>query len=353
MTKATNTNIKVLIIDDSAVVRKILARELNAKAGIEVVGTAPDPYVAREQIVALNPDVLSLDIEMPRMDGITFLRKLMASRPMPVIVLSSMGEQGGAVALEALEAGAVEVVKKPGEAYTVQQTCDTMATLIRVACNSYHAGRLPTPIRAPIHHAPQPTHAMTRTSNKVIAIGASTGGVQALNQILAELPVTTPGIVVVQHMPPHFTALFAERLNQTCDLRIKEACDGDHVVPGQVLIAPGGRHMTLVRSGATYLVQLNDAPPVCLQRPSVDVLFDSVAKFAGANAIGALLTGMGKDGAVGLKAMRDAGAHTLAQDEASSIVFGMPDAAIKLGAAERIVSLQNMATALLGMAVAE
>jgi two-component system, chemotaxis family, protein-glutamate methylesterase/glutaminase len=339
-----SNDIKVLIVDDSAVVRKILSRELDAKPGITVVGTAPDPYIAREKIIQLKPDVLSLDVEMPRMDGITFLRKLMAAHPMPVIVLSSMAEEGGPVALEALEAGAVDVVRKPGASYTVQETCDEMATLIRAAVESFRAGRknLPPPAAIPRPRPPQ-VKAMTKTTQKIIAVGASTGGVQSLTQVFTQLPPTTPGIVVVQHMPPRFTTLFAQRMNDNCAMTVKEAEHGDHVLDGQILIAPGGKHMTLARSGAVYYVQLNDGPLVCQQRPSVDVLFNSVAKYAGANAVGAILTGMGADGANGMKEMHDAGAKTIAQDEASSIVFGMPKEAIKLGGADYIIPLNRIA----------
>lgn len=341
-------DVKVLIVDDSAVVRKILSRELESKPGITVVGTAPDPYVAREKIAQLHPDVLSLDVEMPRMDGITFLRKLMAAHPMPVIVLSSMGEEGGPVALEALEAGAMEVIRKPGASYTVAETCGKMAELILAVAKGRGTGRKTQP---PATHRPRPTHrqAMTRTTQKIIAIGASTGGVQSLTKVFNALPRTSPGIVVVQHMPPRFTTLFADRLNETCAMRVKEAAHGDHVLDGQILIAPGGKHMVLKRSGAVYQVVLNEDPPVCLQRPSVDVLFRSVAKYAGPNAVGAILTGMGADGADGLKEMQDAGAKTIAQDEASCIVFGMPKEAIALGGADFIVPLDKISGKLLGI----
>ncbi len=346
MTLFQTKKVRVLVVDDSAIVRKILERELNAKEGIEVVGTAADPYIAREQIVKLNPDVLTLDIEMPRMDGLAFLRKLMAAHPMPVIVVSSLGERGGPVALEALELGAMDVVQKPGSSFTVQEACDELAVLIRNASRFRPAARKDPGTAARLSSVGAAS-ALSKTTHKIIAIGASTGGVQSLQQIFIELPATTPGIVVVQHMPPHFTSLFAQRLNTLCAMTVKEAEAGDRVIPGHILIAPGGKHMTVVRSGAQYQIQLNDDPPVCRQRPSVDVLFHSVAKFAGANAVGAILTGMGNDGAEGLLAMKNAGAVTFAQDEASSIVFGMPKEAIKLGAADHVLPLDNMAKTLL------
>jgi two-component system chemotaxis response regulator CheB len=337
-------NIKVLVVDDSAVVRKILEKELNAKEGIEVVGTAADPYIAREKIIELNPDVLTLDIEMPRMDGITFLRKLMEARPMPVIILSSLGERNGPVALEALELGALDVVQKPGSSFTVQDTCNELAGLIRSAVGSRAVEwglRIPR-VAPPAPRAAEKS-AMTRTTQKIIAIGASTGGVQSLSAIFAVLPATTHGIVVVQHMPPKFTSLFAQRMNSNCAMEVREAAHGDRILPGLILIAPGGKHMTISRSGAQYSVMLNEDPPVCHQRPSVDVLFNSVARHAGANAVGAILTGMGNDGAAGLLAMKQAGAKTAAQDEASSIVFGMPKEAIKLGGADYVLPLSGMA----------
>ncbi|MBN2704201.1 MAG: chemotaxis response regulator protein-glutamate methylesterase [Pontiellaceae bacterium] len=340
----TKKNIRVLIVDDSAIVRKILERELNAKEGIEVVGTAPDPYVARDQIAKLNPDVLTLDIEMPRMDGLAFLRKLMAAHPMPVIVVSSLGERGGPVALEALELGAVDVVQKPGSSFSVQDTCDELAELIRHAPRAHSLAPRPNVVQS----APRPSSsALLQTTHKIIAIGASTGGVQTLQHIFTQLPATTPGIVVVQHMPPRFTKLFAQRLDTLCAMNIKEAVSGDRIIPGQILIAPGGKHMTITRSGAQYQVLLNEDPPVCRQRPSADVLFHSVAKYAGSNAVGAILTGMGNDGADGLLAMKNAGATTFAQDENSCIVFGMPKEAIKLGAADHICPLNEMAKSLL------
>jgi two-component system chemotaxis response regulator CheB len=341
-----NNTVKVLIVDDSAIVRKILSQELSRHSGIEIVGTAPDPFIARDKIVALNPDVLTLDVEMPRMDGITFLRKLMKHRPMPVIVLSSLTPQGGQTAMEALEAGAVEVMCKPGGSFSVGDVCSVLVDKIKAASRA-RIDRTPT-----ITHGGGATQrlSMAETTNKIFAIGASTGGVQALTCVLSMLPANAPGTVIVQHMPAHFTTSFAQRLNGECAVTVKEADDGDHVVPGRVLIAPGGLHMLLQRSGANYFVSLRDGPQVCHQRPSVEVLFNSVAKFAGANAIGAILTGMGEDGATGLLNMRQAGAHTIAQDEQSCVVFGMPKEAIARGGAERIVSLGKVAETLINFA---
>lgn len=344
MTLTLNKCVRVLVVDDSAIVRKILTQELGKHAGIEIVGTAPDPYIARDKIVALDPDVLTLDVEMPRMDGITFLRKLMKHRPMPVIVLSSLTPQGGKTALEALEAGAVEVMCKPGGSFTVGDMCDVLVEKIKAASTA-RIDRRPTSVA---RGAGRPRRlSMAETTNKIFAIGASTGGVQALTRVLSALPANAPGTVVVQHMPAHFTTSFAQRLNTECAMSVKEADDGDRVVPGRVLIAPGGLHMLLCRSGANYYVALKDGPPVCRQRPSVEVLFNSVAKYAGPNAVGAILTGMGDDGATGLSNMRRAGAHTVAQDEQSCIVFGMPKEAIARGGAEEIVSLDRVAERLL------
>jgi two-component system chemotaxis response regulator CheB len=345
MISTLETTIKVLIVDDSAIVRKILTNQLEQERGIEVVGTAPDPYIARDKIVALNPDVLTLDVEMPKMDGITFLRKLMKYHPMPVIILSSLTPKGSKTALDALSAGAVEVISKPGPAYSVGQTCIELIEKIKLAS------------RAKINRnsisdddTPSEKLSLSETTNKIFAIGASTGGVQALTAVLTKLPANSPGTLVVQHMPAHFTASFAERLNKECEMEISEARDGDHVLPGRVLIAPGGAHMMLQRSGANYFVAVKDGPPVCRQKPSVELMFNSVAKYAGANAIGAILTGMGDDGATGLLNMRNAGAHTIAQDEASCVVFGMPKEAIQRGGAERIVSLKDVAKNLIALA---
>lgn len=347
MTLTINNMVKVLVVDDSAIVRKILTQELSRHSGIEIVGTAPDPFIARDKILALHPDVLTLDVEMPRMDGITFLRKLMKHQPMSVIVLSSLTPEGGKTAMEALEAGAVEVMCKPDGSYSVGDVCNTLVDKIKAASRA-RINRTPAEgLRAV---APSQRLSMAETTNKIFAIGASTGGVQALTCVLSALPANAPGTVVVQHMPAHFTTSFAQRLNVECAVNVKEAQDGDRVVPGRVLIAPGGWHMLLQRSGANYFVTLRDGPQVCHQRPSVEVLFNSVAKYAGANAIGAILTGMGDDGATGLLNMRKAGAHTIAQDEQTCVVFGMPKEAIARGAAERVVPLGKMAETLINLA---
>ena len=335
--------IRVLVVDDSAVVRDIFSRELARDPGIEVVGAVPDPYVARDEIVRLAPDVVTLDVEMPRMDGLTFLRKLMRHYPLPVIIVSSLTTRGGAMALEALDIGAVDVMCKPGAAYAVGDMSIQLREKVKAAAL----------VRVRKREGPEnpatvsPRLSLARTTQAVIAIGASTGGTEALRTVLSAMPANVPGIVVVQHMPEHFTRSFAERLNGLCAIEVKEAEDGDPVSPGRALIAHGNRHMLLNRSGALYHVAVKDGPLVSRHRPSVDVLFKSVARYAGANAIGAILTGMGADGSAGLKEMRDAGADTIAQDEASCVVFGMPKEAIKLGAAARVVPLSSVAAAIL------
>ena len=340
----SSRRIRVLIVDDSAIVRKVLTQQLQAEPDIEVVATAPDPYVARDHIVALKPQVVTLDVEMPRMDGITFLRKLMRYHPMPVIILSSLTPEGGQTAMEALAAGAVEVMAKPGAAYSVGEVGAQLADRIRAAAMADITRLETAPRRVPQRLS------MVKTTYKVIAIGASTGGVQALTAVLSVLPSNAPGILVVQHMPPQFTASFARRLNGICAMEVREAQDGDQVVPGQVLIAPGGFHMVLRRSGAMYRVAVEGGPRVCRQQPSVEVLFESVAEYAGANAVGAILTGMGDDGAKGLLKMRQNGARTIAQDERSCVVFGMPKEAIECGAAEKVVPLSQIPQTLIQFA---
>ena len=337
--------IRVLVVDDSALVRNVLSQRLNECEGIEVVGTAPDPYIARDKIIALEPDVLTLDVEMPRMDGITFIRKLMQYHPMPVIILSSLTPEGSGIALEALSAGAFEVISKPGPSYSVGELCTTLAEKIKLAAKA----RVSSGICSTGTVTSAKQLSMTETTDKIFAIGASTGGVQALSCVLSQLPTNCPGVVVVQHMPARFTTSFANRLNDEYEVNVKEAQDGDHVIPGQVLIAPGGFHMRLCRSGAIYYVEVKDGPMVCRQKPSVDVLFESVAKYAGANAVGAILTGMGDDGANGLLSMRKAGARTIAQDEASCVVFGMPKEAIERGAAEIVVPLSDVAQTMINL----
>ncbi len=340
---------KVLIVDDSAIVRQVLSKELNTQPGIEVIGTAPDPYIARDKIINLQPDVLILDVEMPRMDGITFLKKIMEHRPMPVIIFSSLTPKGSKTAIEALAAGAVDVVAKPGQSYSVGDACKTLADIIH-SMSSKAIRPMPVRTAAPAKANTTAASHMVETTQKILAIGASTGGVQALTCVLTALPATSPGVVVVQHMPAQFTKSFADRLNSECAVHVKEAQDGDRVLPGQVLIAPGGYHMVLQRSGAIYYVNIKDGPAVCHQKPSVEVLFNSVAKIAGPNAVGAILTGMGNDGALGLLAMRQNGAHTIAQDEETCVVFGMPKEAIAKGGAELIMPLDKIAEGLLKFA---
>lgn len=334
-----------MIIDDSAIVRKILSEELSKYPDIEIVGTAPDPFVARDKILRLKPDVLTLDIEMPRMDGLTFLRKLMKHYPLPTIVVSSLTHQGGKLTLEALDLGAVDVLAKPGGPYSVGDMGVQLAEKIRAASKA----RLKTSLMksSDNEEAEEEHTALTRTSNKVIAIGASTGGTEALKVILSRLPHNVPGIVIVQHMPATFTAAFAERLNSICRISVKEAKNNDSVLPGTALIAPGNYHMLLRRSGARYYVEIKDGPLVHHQRPAVDVLFKSTARYAGPNAIGVILTGMGSDGAEGLKEMKEKGAFTIAQDESSCVVFGMPKEAIKLGGVDKVVSLDRIAAEIL------
>ena len=335
-------DIKVLVVDDSAIVRKIFTEELSKEPGMEVVGTAPDPYVARDKIVNLHPDVVTLDIEMPRMDGITFLKKLMKYYPLPVIIVSSLTPKGGKLALEAIESGAVEVLSKPGAAYTVGDMKQQLADKIRAAARAQVSKRSDD-ASSPPSTVKVSTRALQETTNKVIAIGASTGGTEALKKVLTQFPPTTPGVVVVQHMPPNFTTAFAERLNGLCAIEVKEAQDGDAVLPGRALVAPGNYHMLLRRSGARYYVSVKTGPMVCHQRPSVDVLFNSTAEYAGSNAVGVILTGMGADGAKGLLEMREVGARTIGQDEASCVVYGMPKEAAKIGAVEKVVSLEHVA----------
>jgi two-component system chemotaxis response regulator CheB len=340
--------VKVLIVDDSAVVRNIFTKELSYDPEIEVVGTAPDPYVARDLIVKLKPDVITLDIEMPRMDGFTFLRKLMKHYPIPIIVVSSLTSKGGDLALEALNEGAVEVMCKPGAAYTVGDMALTLTEKIKAAAKVNLKDTLHKNISTDSNSKKKLS--LSKTTNKVVAIGASTGGTQAIESILKSMPVNAPGIVIVQHMPERFTKSFADRLDTICDIQVKEAEDSDRIIPGRAIIAPGNMHMLLKRSGTTYYVEIKNGPLVKRQRPSVEVLFNSVAKYAGNNAIGVILTGMGSDGSSGLLKMKESGAQTLAQDEKSSVVFGMPREAIRLGGANKIVSLDDMPREILNLA---
>lgn len=337
-------SIRVLIVDDSAVVRKIFSNELSRDPEIEIVGTAPDPYVARDKIVRLKPDVLTLDVEMPRMDGITFLHKLMRHHPLPTVVVSSLTAKGGELAMEALDAGAVEVMSKPGSAYTVGDMSVELIEKIKAASRVKPAR---TSDKAATAEPSISKLSLSKTTNKVIAIGASTGGTQALSNVLQALPGNTAGIVIVQHMPENFTRAFADRLNTICDLEIKEARDGDTVIPGRALIAPGNYHMMLNRSGAKYFVRIKAGPLVNRHRPSVEVLFKSTARYAGANAVGVILTGMGNDGAQGILDMKNEGAATIAQDEASCVVFGMPKEAIKTGGVDKVQPLSKIPAAIL------
>ena len=337
--------IRVLVVDDSAIVRKILSEALTAEPDLEVVGTAPDPYVARDKILALNPDVLTLDIEMPRMDGLTFLRKLMHFHPMPVIIISSLGQASCQAAMEALRLGAVEVLAKPGGPYSVGELRMDLANRIRAAA----VARVRRPQKPQLEAAgAAPAIAPVRfTHQAILAIGASTGGTEAIETVLTRLPQSTPGTVIAQHIPAGFSRAFAQRLNQICAMEVKEAADGDELAPGRALVAAGDFHMRLERSGGVYRVRVETGPRVCYQRPSVDVLFHSVAQSAGKHAVGVLLTGMGSDGAEGLLAMRQNGARTIAQDESTCVVFGMPKEAIKLGAAEQVAPLPRIPQAIL------
>lgn len=332
--------IRVLIVDDSAVVRKVLSQELARFDDIDIVSTAVDPYVARDKIVQLKPDVITLDLEMPRMDGLSFLAKLMKYYPLPVVVLSSLTPKNSRSAMRALDLGAVEVLCKPGAAYSTQNISASLARAIRAAASArvIPAGRENQVQVSQTHD----DSLLVDTTHKVIAIGASTGGTKAIEAVLRQMPSTSPGTVIVQHMPANFTTSFAQRLNDICPMEVREARDNDHVVPGTALIAPGNLHMLLHRSGGNYLVRVKDGPRVHYQRPSVDVLFQSVAKNAGNNAVGVILTGMGADGAKGLLAMRQSGARALAQNEHTCVVFGMPKEAIKVGAVDQVVPLEHM-----------
>ncbi|MBX3746068.1 MAG: chemotaxis response regulator protein-glutamate methylesterase [Verrucomicrobiae bacterium] len=369
------SRIRTLIVDDSALVRTMLADNLGRDPDIEVVGTAVDPYAARDKILALDPDVITLDIEMPRMDGLTFLKRIMQHRPMPVVIMSSLTQSGSSQALEALQAGAVDVVAKPGNAYTVADTAELVAK-IKAAALSRHRRRsqppqpaaptpapvsplpanpvavpVPAPIPSPRHPAvgipPVPESGRpprTYPPRTLILMGASTGGTEALKSILTRLPSDLPGICVVQHIPAYFSAAFAERLNQLCTLEVREAQDGDRIQPGRVLVAPGGRHLLVRWVGSHYVAFLSDGPTVHHQRPAVDVLFDSALKAGAApDALAVLLTGMGADGAAGMLRLKQAGTRTLAQDEATCVVFGMPREAIRMGAADEILPLDHFA----------
>lgn len=345
--------INVAIVDDSAVVRQVLSSMLSNQPDITLLGCARDPLFALKLFEQQWPDVIILDIEMPRMDGITFLKKVMSERPTPVVICSTLTEQGASVTIAALAAGAVDIITKPklGLKGFLEESQARLLQSVRAAAKaSVSKLRVNTPAKMPVaakHNADvvltSTNHALHQTTDRVVALGTSTGGTHALECVLTALPRTSAGIVVVQHMPEHFTAAFASRLNSLCEMEVKEAEDNDRVMPGLVLIANGGKHMLLQRSGAQYRVQLKDGPLVSRHRPSVDVLFRSVANAAGKNALGIIMTGMGDDGARGLLDMHHAGATTLAQDEASCVVYGMPKEAVKLGAVSRQVALSNIA----------
>ncbi len=338
--------IRVLVVDDSAIVRRVLTEVLSAEADIEVVGTAPDPYVARDKILQLKPDVLTLDLEMPRMDGISFLKRLMRYHPLPVIVISSIAPAGCAVAMEALRLGALEVLAKPGGPYSVEELSGALAATVRAAASA----RLqrPTAKYAASASAPVAQAEGAGSDRSVIAIGASTGGVDAIREVLTKLRADTPPVLIVQHMPPVFSAALAERLNRVCAMNIAEAKHGDEVRRGRALIAPGGRHMQIIRADGQARVVLNDEAPENYHRPSIDVLFRSAAKHFGSHAVGVLLTGMGADGAKGMLEIRQAGGATIAQNEATCVVYGMPAEAVRLGAAEAVLPLREIAGGIIG-----
>lgn len=345
----STSRIKVLCVDDSALIRDLLTEIINSQPDMEVVAVAPDPIAARDLIKRYNPDVLTLDVEMPRMDGLDFLERLMRLRPMPVLMVSSLTQAGSEVTLRALELGALDFVAKPslGIRSGMLEYANEIAEKLRAAARS-------RPHRARRRNEPPPERltAPLISSEKLIIIGASTGGTEAIRRVLEPLPANSPAILITQHMPGGFTRSFAERLDRLCQIRVKEATDGERILPGHAYIAPGDAHLKLARSGANYVARLDDGPPVNRHRPSVDVLFHSAAIQAGRNAIGVLLTGMGKDGAVGLVEMRQADAPTIAQDETSCVVFGMPREAIALGGAAEVLPLEEIASRLLSLVTA-
>jgi two-component system, chemotaxis family, protein-glutamate methylesterase/glutaminase len=362
---AEKRRIKVLIVDDSALVRSLLTDILRADPGIEVVGVASDAHIAREKIKALNPDVLTLDVEMPKMDGITFLKNLMRLRPMPVVMVSSLTERGADVTLDALALGAVDYLSKPkiDLAATLKDYGDELIDKIRAASKASvraldprRAATIATNMAVKAAHSTDavlpkaPPPKQLRTTDRIIAIGASTGGTEAIKEVLMRLPPDTPGVVIAQHIPKAFSGPFAKRMNDCCQVTVYEAQDGQQVLAGHAYIAPGDKHLMVVRDGARYVCRLDDGVPVNRHKPSVDVLFRSVAQNAGRNAIGAILTGMGKDGARGLKEMLDAGSRTIAQDEATSVVWGMPGEAVSVGAAQYVLALENVAAKILSLA---
>ncbi|MGO8986233.1 MAG: protein-glutamate methylesterase/protein-glutamine glutaminase [Terriglobales bacterium] len=352
----TKPKIRVLIVDDSAVVRQTLSEILASDPEIEVIAAAADPYVAAERISEEVPDVITLDIEMPRMDGLTFLRKIMTQHPIPVVICSSLAEEGAQSTLQALEFGAVDIITKPrlGSKQFLEDSrillCQSVKAAAAAQLRCLRPARSVEPKLTADAILSPATHAMAETTEKVVAIGASTGGTEALKIVLETLPPDAPGIVVVQHMPETFTRAFANRLNSLCRITVKEAESNDTVLRGHALIAPGNHHMLLKRSGARYYVDVKEGPLVCRHRPSVDVLFRSAARYAGQNAVGVILTGMGDDGARGMLEMKQAGAVTIAQNEATCIVFGMPNEAIKREAVDKVLPLEAVAGAILSHA---
>ncbi|MGD8107208.1 protein-glutamate methylesterase/protein-glutamine glutaminase [Pantoea sp. FN0302] len=342
--------IKVLCVDDSALIRSIMSKIVNEQPDMEMVATAPDPLIARDLIKRHSPDVLTLDVEMPRMDGLDFLERLMRLRPMPVIMVSSLTQKGSEITLNALELGAIDFVTKPqmGLQDGMLKYSELIADKIRVAARVRNFQRY-SETSAP---ARLPTGPLIG-SEKIIAIGSSTGGTEALRQVLTAMPLNCPGIMITQHMPAGFTRSFAERLNKLCRITVKEAENGDRILPGHAYLAPGGIHLGLTRSGANYHAQLQDLPPVNRHCPSVDLLFHSVAKYAGKNAVGAILTGMGHDGAQGMQAMHQAGARTLAQSERTCVVYGMPREAVALGCVDEIVDIDQMCQHILSNVVGQ
>jgi two-component system chemotaxis response regulator CheB len=332
--------IRVLVVDDSAVVRRILSEELHKASDIDVVGTAADAFIARDKILRLKPDVVTPDLEMPRMDGLTFLKKVMKYQPLPIIVVSSLTQHGSRSAVKALECGAVDVVGKPGSSGTVGEIVYALADKIRAAASTRLDHR-PKAAEPAVEQAAMPQQAI-KADGTVLAIGASTGGTEAIRNVLVGLPADCPPVLIVQHLPAHFTAAFAERLNQICLMTVREAQNGDRLEPGTVFVAPGDYHMALRREGRRRVIEIKRGPQVFHQRPSVDVLFHSIAQQFGSSAVGMLLTGMGGDGARGLLAMKEAGAYTIAQDEPSCVVFGMPKEAIRMDAATRVLPLDQM-----------
>jgi two-component system chemotaxis response regulator CheB len=349
----TTGKIRVLIVDDSAVVRQALSNLLAADPEIEVMGTASDPFVAADRIAEEIPDVITLDIEMPRMDGLTFLKTIMTQHPVPVVICSSLADEGAQSTLRALDYGAVEIIAKPrlGTRQFLEDSrtaiCDIVKAAARARLVQPRVERNVEPKLTADVILPQATRAMAETTEKVIVVGASTGGTEALKSLLETLPPDAPGIVIVQHMPELFTRAFANRLDSLCAITVKEAETNDTVLRGRALIAPGNHHMLLRRSGARYFVEIKDGPLVCRHRPSVDVLFRSAARYAGPNAVGVILTGMGDDGARGMLEMKNAGSYNIAQDEASSVVFGMPKEAIKLDGVHKVLSLSHIPAAIL------